>query len=336
MRITYGVVFHSEADLLEKKIVEFDQFFPRLFFEAVFVLNSCPLEMKEKILTISKQHPHLPLMIFEQSQNHLGQARQLILQKASGEWIYFSDPDCELQASAQEHWLLALDSLETEKIGALGGGNRPPDQKENLIYQMLEIAGRHPFLHQSSIQIARPQTTLKVPLLSTSNMMVQKNWAQRAGGFDHDFAKVGEDMAFCHRLRKVGATLVAVPEVEVVHRQCSELKPWFHKMLGYGRAQVRVAQSYPKHFAGMRGATYLLTLLVALAFILWPAVFLLMVGFYTLVILLLFWIKAPEHRPKFVLKIAGLFLLTQMFYALGEIVGTFLLTVETLRKKSTS
>lgn len=317
--ITIGLVVHNE----EKNIVEFlnqlKETSGKTFCELIIVDNASSDSTRNMILSWIQNQPNFSARLISHEINHMAHARNSVLNEARGEWVYFIDADCRLG-----HSFLACFSkgvmpiMAQPNIAAIGGGNVVATDSYWLDRRLAEMS-RIWLGHMGSIQLVAPEAVRPVSLLSTCNLFVKKAAALECGGFDLSFEFIGEDMSLCHRLRRRGFELVAVPGIEVLHLQRMGVLAWCKKMLGYGEAQVRVALKYPGHFCGVRGVQFFLVALAALLLVFQPLLILSCFGIYVGILGISSFGVLKDFKRTLA---ATLFItLSHSFYAAGELWG---------------
>ncbi len=250
--------------------------------------------------------------------NNLAEARNDVIQNADTEWIFFTDADCRLSSESWQKHLDFIDSpLLTPRIAAFGGGNRPCGPK-SFMTRGLQTMSLNGLAHMGSIQLRSPRSTEKVSLLSTCNLMLRTRIAQECGGCDTRFHPVGEDLSLCHRLLDKGYSLLAVPHITVDHYQTQNLKIWSKKMFRYGGAQIKVAQTYPRHLRGPRGLQLLGGLLLSGYFLIHPLQIILFLGAYAALFILLS-VQSGITNGKNIFSGMSLSFISHACYFAGEV-----------------
>lgn len=159
--------------------------------------------------------------------------------ESSGEYIAFTDADCE----PHEDWLAKLASGFDEGVGAVGGSYgiaNPSSGLARLIHA--EIVRRHARLGA------------EVDFLGTYNMAVRREVFEAVGGFDEGFrAAACEDNDLCYRLGAAGWRLRYIPEALVDHHHPERLGRYLRAQARHGYWRV---QLYRKHRGRIRGDRY--------------------------------------------------------------------------------
>lgn len=334
LKITCGIVFHHEASQVFFKLDELNQH--RDLFDQILVVLCQPTdEVRLRLEQWMQLNPFskLNIRVFEILDNNIARARQTLLDNASFDWVYFTDPDCRLSQKSKNIWLelkkINLDVQVAYGSGVILGGS-DSRLNSNWFLLMLKILSHNRVANLGSLQSGKCQKNKLVQMLSTSQLLVNKNQAQKAGGFDQKFYLVGEDMAFCHRLKKNHVKLMALKDADVEHDTAQHLLIWLQKMFKYGKAQILVAKCYPEHFLkSFRGVQFLAIFFAPLMLIFSPKVFTFsFLVWYLLVFLYSLASLEALHELKkvkwiYLFLFPGFVLLTYFAYAMGELWGCF-------------
>jgi len=161
----------------------------------------------------------------------LTHARNVGARAALGESLLFLDQDDEAGSgwlaamgdALQRHDLVAgrLEHDRLNETRAIAVRGRP--QSDGLI--LWRLGTYHPFAFGCTIGIRR-------------------SLHESVGGWDEDFTAGGEDLDYCWRLYRAGATLEFVPAAVVHYRSRHELSDLYRQARAYGEAEVLV---YKKH-----------------------------------------------------------------------------------------
>ena len=157
-------------------------------------------------------------------------ARNLGVQEAKGEWLYFIDADCIARPDSLERML-----QHTATYKVVGGGvTFPMDQYWQLV---TNVSGFHEFLSTKPPQIAM--------YLPTLNLLVHKQVYNLVGLMDEALPK-GEDIDWTRRLAGRSILLYFEPQAYVIHLplRISARKVWQNSwQSGYFMAKVRISHS---------------------------------------------------------------------------------------------
>lgn len=296
--VTVGVVFHNEAKNLPALLASITTETAensQLPIEFLFV-NNCSTDSSVEIVTgWMAENSQLSTQIIDQKQNHMALARQQVLEQSQTTWVGYIDADATLCEGWSKSLVRTLSELEETDV-AVGGAAHYTGQ-ESWHGFARALADYFPLGRNSSQRVI-------VPHISTHNYFVRKEAALACGGFDPFFSRVGEDLDFNVRLRTLGQ-IYYEPNILVTHKLPQYQTEWFAKMSLYGRAQTYVFLKYKKGIPKEKFLPLICCLLLNWALVVYP-----MISFVTFSLLILI------PRTQF-------FLMSFLFYGLGEFVGFF-------------
>ncbi len=121
--------------------------------------------------------------------------RNAAARAASGEWLVFTDDDCQPTAG----WLCAIERrIGSEPLDVIEGRIVAPDRRESIFRRDVE--------------------NLKGDCYWSANLAIRRSYFEQIGGFDEDFGEAGgEDLELAHRFRTLGARRAFCAEALVVH-----------------------------------------------------------------------------------------------------------------------
>jgi mycofactocin glycosyltransferase len=165
----------------------------------------------------------------------VGISRNTGTQAAQHELVAYIDSDCV----ASPGWLKELiPAFQDMRIVAVGGMIRA--------YNRQTLPGRYEDVHSSLFMGMQPQQVrLEGPLtyLPTANMLLRRTaWQQLSG-----FAPItqGEDVDFCRRLLKSGASIHYLPRGVVYHDYRTALGAFLRTRAAYASAEAPLLQRHP-------------------------------------------------------------------------------------------
>jgi GT2 family glycosyltransferase len=169
----------------------------------------------------------LDLRLLEQENRGPAAARNLGARHARGEFVAFTDDDCE----PEREWLRAFAKrFAEEPLRVVGGrttnalGANPYSETSQLI---IEVVYEH-FNRDSS----------EARFFASNNFAVHAESFRAVGGFDEAF-RTSEDREFCARWRSRGLTLTYEPGAVVRHSHQLTLGSLWRQHFGYGRGALR-------------------------------------------------------------------------------------------------
>ncbi len=160
-------------------------------------------------------------------------ARNSGVAAASGDYVCFTDDDCE----PDSEWAVKLVRLLQAGTDVVGGAT---------------VNGRHgdPFVETSELIVRELQASTRRRLAGKvfipSNNLACRRSLMLAHPFDERYsAPGGEDRAWCARVAAAGLTLALEPSALVTHRPTLDLRGFWRQHLRYGRGAYYFARSTP-------------------------------------------------------------------------------------------
>lgn len=205
--------------------------------------------------------PLFPQVQFIRSEINLGfaKANNLALQKASGSFVLFLNPDTlvhpSVLVSCLQHFFVH------ERTGALGVrmingfGEFLPESKRALptlktaFFKLIGFAKLFPssgIFNRYALGHLSPTENHLVEVLAGAFMMVRKNILDSLGGFDTNYFMYGEDIDLSLRISKAGYTLQYLGQPAVIHYkgQSSKHQSVFHTAIFFQAMKIFVRKHY--------------------------------------------------------------------------------------------
>jgi len=154
-------------------------------------------------IPLIEKHPCRLIRLTEHS--GASKARNTGAQNSKGEVLFFIDADCLLQPDTIA---TAAAVFEKQGTGVIIGGTYTPLPYDKNFFSIFQSA----YIHHSETKNAH-----NPDYIATHAMVIAKDLFQKSGGFDEQFMPILEDVEFSHRLRKMGARLLMVPQIQVQH-----------------------------------------------------------------------------------------------------------------------
>ncbi len=185
---------------------------------------------------------------------------------ATGEFVFFLNPDCELEEGAVACLLEAIQA--DGEVGMVGGLLLNPDGSEQAggrraiptpwrsfvrAFGLARFSKRWPklffdfHLHKEPL----PKTPIEVEAISGACMLVKRDAMQVIGLLDEEYFMHCEDLDWCIRFRRGEWKILFVPDARMLHHKgvCSRARPIFvewHKHKGMMRFYRKLfSHQYP-------------------------------------------------------------------------------------------
>jgi GT2 family glycosyltransferase len=293
--ITFTVVYRNEEKNLGDLLNSIENSATRETKDKVYFLfiNNNSTDNSEKIIGNWLLKTQFSGKNINRLENNMGAARQQSLEVSQTPWIAFVDADSILDKAWFEK-VFEITNDADEQVCAVGGCSTYIESK-NWHKFATSLSDYFPMGKVSGL-------TTQVLHVPTNNYLLNRQKANKALGFDSFFKLVGEDLDINVRLNKVG-NIYYNPNFIVQHKLPSSELGWYTKMALYGRAQSSVFLKYHGSIP-LEKAIPLLLLILSLGLIV----------FYPQRTMIILPVILVIPRTRF-------YLLSFLFYGLGEIVG---------------
>ncbi len=173
-----------------------------------------------------------------------GAAMNYLAERAVGEYLFILNPDC----ICPENSLQQLYDFAKSHPGAVSpalvypDGTPQPSSRELPTYSSIIFSRRSPLYilglaRTKSAGYLRPENNVKVPAVSATALLINRQIFSDIGGFDQRFFMYGEDLDLCKRLGNGGHDIWFMPGIELKH------------ILGESSKSVSLRTSYNHHIS---------------------------------------------------------------------------------------
>ncbi len=234
-KVTVGLVIYKEKEELQSVLSDLkNQNAYQSIGEVLIVQNSnC-----EQTFNVAQSFLNqLPLKIFTNQPNNIGQSRSLIVKKSQYPLIAFTDGDCRLPKNWLKNLLNHWQSHLLEHKVALAGPNRLPENDwwQKMVNLSLSLPIGHAWSPQSWIP-PHPVPTYHIP---TTNGLFLREHILKAGNFSKsNHNNVGEDLDLGLRLKKFG-TLYLLPTPIVENNYATSYFETLKRLFQFGQARTK-------------------------------------------------------------------------------------------------
>jgi glycosyltransferase involved in cell wall biosynthesis len=194
IKVTVGICVKNSQMTIEEALESvLNQNFPHELVE-IIVVDGCSKDRTLKIVETSLSETDIQSKIFQDNKG-LGQARQMVVDQAAGDYIVWVDGDMVLSKEFLGQQIKFMD--ETPDAGIAKGkyGISADEQKESLVATLENLE----FLIHT---MTEGKTESKA--LGASGCIYRTQAVRAIGGFDKDIAGAGEDNDVEYRIRAAG------------------------------------------------------------------------------------------------------------------------------------
>lgn len=204
-----------------------DQTVPTSDYEIV-VVNDGSVDRTEELIR------KFPVQYFYQENQGPARARNLGVDKASGDIILFTDSDCV----AERDWIeLMTGPLENEEISAVKGAYLTRQRSLAAQFAQIEFEERYELLKRHTF----------IDFVDSYSAAFRKKVFLQAGGFDTSFPKANnEDTDLSYKLATMGCKMMFVPQAIVYHEHPDSFWKYFRLKIGRGYWRMVVYRRFPE------------------------------------------------------------------------------------------
>ncbi|MCD4848315.1 MAG: glycosyltransferase [Candidatus Aegiribacteria sp.] len=205
-------------------------------------------------------------MIVEGSHSGPASARNRGWRASSGEYILFTDSDCEPEKDWAERLLSVLKAGADAVKGAYSSGG------SIIIQRLAQIE----FEERYQLLIKHGDTDL----VDTYSAGFKREALERAAGFDESFPMPDhEDVDLSYRMKAMGMNLMFEPDALVAHTHRESWGEYFRMKVSRGRWRMKVLRKFPDKAGGGSYTPFALKLQIIMCMLL-PLIFVLSITGY--------------------------------------------------------
>lgn len=325
MKVSVVIVCYNESNNIEQCINSIlNQTYPRELFEIVIVDNNSTDGTLDKIKKYKNSANELELYI--NPVKSISKSRNVGIMRAKHGLVAFTDADC----IAPSDWLETLvhgyaknKKLEPSLI-AVGGANIPP-QGMSRFYDALKIMINTFLGSGGSVQGMVLKHDGYIRHIPTVNVLYEKEAILNEGGFDEKMGSIEEDEDLSWRLAKKGYKFLYLKDSFVWHKMRGNFRDWAKNMFIYGKGKIWLFKKHPDRFNVLLIPPMFLTVLILSAAALKNGFLFSVLLFYMILIFLVSSFECYKAKKSHLtFHVFMLYLITHIFYGIGEWYGFFL------------
>ncbi len=256
MKISVIIAAYNRKDELQELLKSLGiQTLPPSQFEVIIVDDGSTDGTIRFIQNASYQFRFRIKYFFQQNKGP-GKARNLGMERSTGDILLFIDSDCMLP---EDYLRKVHDAFLNEPIDAFGGPDRSAadfsawDKAVN--YTLTSFFTTGGLRGSAGMQFARYYPR-------SFNMGFKRGIYEEIGGFGSIY-HYGEDIEFSHRILESGARVAYLPEAFVYHKRRSDPSSFVRQVFKMGRARLQLARIDPKMLEPLHMVPSALLLLAA-------------------------------------------------------------------------
>ena len=247
----------DEISILLTSLMELD--FPEECFE-VIIADDGSMDNTENIVLEFKKKVKFKLSYHAQSNKGPGEARNLGMNVADGDFFIFVDSD----VSVPDYWLTNIDTgINTENADAFGGPDTFRDDFPALLkainYSMTSFITTGGMRGKKGKKLAKYYPR-------SFNMGLSRALWEKIGGFGS--LRHGQDIEFSNRIIQSGAKVIFIENAEVYHKRRTNLKRFYKQVFNWGVARINLYKIDSSMLEPLHLMPAIVTLLICLFFIL--------------------------------------------------------------------
>lgn len=245
---------YNRQDEIEELLISFTQLqFPPDNFELI-IADDGSTDQTAQVVELFRERLACTLHFYHQQNQGPGAARNMGMQRATGDFFIFIDSDC----TVHPQWLANIDrSLQAKQADAFGGPDSfredfPPLLKA-INYSMTS------FITTGGLR-GRKGKRLAKYYPRSFNMGLSKKLFQKIGGFGS--LRHGQDIEFSNRILRSGAKVIYIDDAVVFHKRRTSIRKFFRQVFNWGVARINLYKIDSAMLEPLHAAPALATLLL--------------------------------------------------------------------------
>lgn len=207
-------------------------------FEVIVVDNGSADGSVAIIESWQKKYP-VDLHLIHENRRGAGAARNSGVSEAKGEWLAFTDSDCEPDRDWLSTGWRLIETNSPEAMAGTAWGSMQGGLSAKLLGLTTLSVGLQEHWRDSSGETG-------VNGFATANFWIKKMLFDQLRGFDEELTASGEDYDLCARIYGIGKRILYSPELKVLHHHLSGFSDLLFKAVRYGRAHGMLFERYGK------------------------------------------------------------------------------------------
>ncbi|NOK64370.1 MAG: glycosyltransferase [Chloroflexi bacterium AL-N10] len=201
--------------------------YPRDCFEVVVVDDGSPESLEPVVAPFSD---YLTITLHRQPRSGPAAARNTGAAKARGQYIAFTDDDCQ----PRNDWLNVLAAQLTDMPDALVGGHTINAIPDNLCASASQLLVSYLYSYYNT---AEDRQTM---FFTSNNIALSADYFHAINGFDTSYPRAAaEDRDFCDRWIQHGSPMIYAANAVIYHTHRMTLRSFWRQHLTYGRGAYR-------------------------------------------------------------------------------------------------
>jgi glycosyltransferase involved in cell wall biosynthesis len=209
----------------------------------LILINNNSKDASEKIIKefFKKKPFKVPVSYLIETKQGASAARNKGASAAKGEWLVFTDADCE----PDKLWLKEFNEAIARfpELQAFAG-NILPGKVHNIVSKCLSLYT----LPQNLSEKTHSCYTLIEGGFPTANFAIKKELFLKIGGFDETIKIYGEDHLFCIKIYESGGRICQLRSAKIRHNHRSTLKGLIKQSYGFGLSHPLLMSKMPDGF----------------------------------------------------------------------------------------